>query len=666
MKAPLKKLTQYSSLFSALALACSTEARIITVNTVDNTDFTAGKTNLVAALNSLADGDTIQFAIAGTGVQTINTPANGYPLITKNNVTIDGYSQQESGSTASPNTASLHETNNAQLMICLSSTNGNALSMDSAATNFAGIDYPNFGFGDTEQAILGFFRATNAWVKGLAFLAAPQTATTQSPDATQNYCKSICFAVDAPDISSLACQGFHVSGCWFGVDPATRKVAYLSDGVTVASPAICIATYGTGTNGTPGFPNVENWPGPGIVGVAAGSADPRAEFNVFVTGYGFDSQGGPLRVSGNFWGVLPDGTTLADISVLNNGAQQGDAFAEFGDSHDILVGTDGDGVNDAEEGNLFGAYANGGLALDFYSPPQTNIVIAGNTFGVDIHGNSFGVGQQTKLVHQFNNTSTVRFGSDFNGVSDALEANTVVDSLLFDFDTSSPTNSRWFSMRGNSLVNTSTPDASTPPLGDGQMEADGLDIYTNFIDVSGTNSTLAILPVIGAGTTTAFLTGACGQPVGAPYTNLMVDLYAADTTPGAVPQGKTWLAGFIDNSPGDMDTNVGSFKFALPSGLVASGAKVTIAVTYSRDTQPKLGAVGRVANQTTLTVTGGSGPIYGILQSSAVTGPYTYIAAQTTSSTTFTDATTPHSFYRAAGASATGQTSPFSTVFTMP
>ena len=172
--------------------------------------------------------------------------------------------------------------------------------------------------------------------------------------------------MDAPDVSDQRCQNFHVSGCWFGVDPATRQVAYMPDGTTVATPAICIATYNTGTNGTPGFPNVQNQPGPGTIGVAAGSANPRAEFNVFVTGYGLDSQGGPLRISGNFWGVLPDGVTLADISTLNGGDQQGDAFVEFGGSHDILIGTDGDGVNDADEGNVFGSYSGGGIDVYFY------------------------------------------------------------------------------------------------------------------------------------------------------------------------------------------------------------------------------------------------------------------------------------------------------------
>src|SRR5262249_48323525 len=159
-------------------------------------------------------------AIPGAGVHVIDTPADGYPLITKHNITIDGYSQQQAGSIASPNTASLHEPNNAQLKICLSSTNGNALSMYSAVTNFTGFDYPDFGFGDGEQAILGFFRATNAWVKGLAFIAAPSTSTSFESGGD---CKTICFAVDASDVSDLRCQGFHVSGCWFGVDPGSRQ-----------------------------------------------------------------------------------------------------------------------------------------------------------------------------------------------------------------------------------------------------------------------------------------------------------------------------------------------------------------------------------------------------------------------------------------------------------
>jgi hypothetical protein len=645
------------------ALVSVAPAGIYTVNTVDNTDVSAGKTNLVTALKLLKDGDTIQFAIPGAGVQTINTPPDGYPLITANNVTIDGYSQQQSGSMASPNTAGIHETNNTQIMIALSSVNGNALSMYSAVTNFAGMDYPNLGFGDSEQAILGFFRATNAWVKGLAFLATPQTKTSQSPDPTDNDCKSICFAVDASDISSLACQGFHVSGCWFGVDPSTRKVAFLPDGVTVATPAICIATYGTGTNGTPGASNITAYSS-GTIGVGAGSTNGPAEFNVFVTGYGFDSQGGPFRISGNFWNVLPDGTTLADISDLNGGAQEGDAYVEFGSGHDILIGTDGDGINDAYEGNVFGSYTNGGIGIYYYGS-QAGTIIAGNTFGMDIHGKSFGVGQMTTLVHHFNNSSFVRFGSDFNGLSDALEGNAVIDSLLFDVDSGSATNAHWISARGNSFVNTATPSGSTPPIGDGQTGPDGGDIYGNFIDTSTGNGAAEIIPIIDTNSSTGFLIGSCGKPLDGPYTNLVVDLYEADTTPSAPPQGKKWVASFMDNSKSDLDTNVASFKFALPPGLVASGTQLTMSVTYTRDTQPVLGAVQRSNNQTTLAVTNGTGAVYAIMRSPTLMGTYTNIAAQTGTTVTFPDAASA-SFYRASGGAATGVTSPFAAVYAVP
>src|SRR6266700_3392477 len=625
------KVLHSITLIGLLALTPITRAATITVST----DVATGPGSLTAAILALHDGDTIAFHIP-----------------------------PDSGEVHYIKTASIHAANNAALKIALTSTNGNALSMYSACTNFAGIDYPNFGFGDGEQALLGFFRASNAWVKGFAFLSSLQTSTSQQAGGDS---KTICFAVDAPDVSAQACQGFHVSGCWFGVDPVTRQVAYMPDGTNLATPAICIATYGTGTNGTPGFPNIELFPGPGTVGVAAGSSNPRAEFNVFVTGYGFDSQGGPLRVCGNFWNVLSDGVTLADISVLNGGASQMDAHVEFGDSHDIVIGTDGDGVNDAVEANVFGSFASGGKALYFYSAPETNIVVAGNTFGVDINGKSFGVGQSTTIAHTLNTVSTMRFGSDFNGVSDALEANTVADAILFDIDTGATTNAHWISMRGNSLTNTAgNTGGSRPPIGEGQASADGLDVYANFIDVSGVNGTLDIIPVIGAGTTATSLTGTCGKPLGVPYTRLIVELYVADPDPAAPPQGMKWLASFTDNSAADSNPAVGAFSFSTAGLGIASGTKVTSAGTYSSDTQPTVGSIKRAGNQTTLSVTGGTGPTYGIQKSSTVNGPYTFITAAAGGSAVFTDNNSPASFYRATGASATGQTSPFSDVFTIP
>ena len=649
------KKTYSLMLAGVMALVPVTRA----VDRIVTTDAATGPGSLAAAINALNDGDRITFNIPpATGeVHYIQTPPDGYPLIAKNNITIDGYTQGG----ALSNTASIHATNNAALKIVLTSTNGNALSMYTACSTLAGLAYPNFGFGDGEQAVLGFFRASNAWVKGIAFLAAPQTSTSQKANGD---CKTICFAVDAPDVSSQACQNFHVSGCWFGVDPVTRQVAYMPDGTTVATPTICIATYGTGTNGTVGFPNITDYSS-GTLGVAAGSSTPRAEFNVFVTGYGLDSQGGPFRICGNFWGVLPDGTTLADISVLNGGQQEGDAYVEFGSGHDILIGTDGDGVNDADEGNIFGSYQNGGVDIYYYGSQARN-TIAGNGFGVDINGKSFGVGQQTKLVHHFNHDATcqVRFGSDFNGVSDALEANTVADSLLFDVDTTSTTNSFWISMRGNSLTNTATPNSSRPPIGDGQQASGyGLEVYEEFIDISG--GAQYIIPMIGTATATS-LSGTCGLPVGAPYTNLVVDLYLADPNPASLPQGIKWLASFSDNSAADSNPAVGAFTFNTAGLGLQSGSKITITVSYTSDPRPIIGSYARAGSQTMINIENGP-TTYGIHKSSTVNGTYAFTAAAVNGTATFADTNSPASFYRATnGGTANGQTSPFSDVFTIP
>src|SRR5437879_13531217 len=85
------------------------------------TDSPTGPGSLTAAINALNHGDTIAFHIPPEGgeVHYILTPVDGYPIITKNNITVDGYTQGG----ASPNTASIHAANNAQPRIVLSSTN---------------------------------------------------------------------------------------------------------------------------------------------------------------------------------------------------------------------------------------------------------------------------------------------------------------------------------------------------------------------------------------------------------------------------------------------------------------------------------------------------------------------------------------------------------------
>src|ERR1043166_2369104 len=106
----MKKLTRAALLVSLSTLTVCASAKNIIVDTADNVSPTPGRTNLVRAINLLQDGDTIQFNLPGPGVHYIDTPADGYPLITNNNITIDGYSQPG----ASPNSNPIHAANNAQ------------------------------------------------------------------------------------------------------------------------------------------------------------------------------------------------------------------------------------------------------------------------------------------------------------------------------------------------------------------------------------------------------------------------------------------------------------------------------------------------------------------------------------------------------------------------
>ena len=63
----------------------------VVVNTADNSDFSAGKTNLYYAITNCESGGTIAFNIPGPGPHTIQ-PRSALPRIT-DALIIDGYTQ---------------------------------------------------------------------------------------------------------------------------------------------------------------------------------------------------------------------------------------------------------------------------------------------------------------------------------------------------------------------------------------------------------------------------------------------------------------------------------------------------------------------------------------------------------------------------------------------
>ncbi|MGA2660359.1 MAG: hypothetical protein ABSH34_22910 [Verrucomicrobiota bacterium] len=678
---PLSRCSKLSALILvglvAWAGAAGAATNTVTVNDDGLSNIGAPGTFYWAITNCNA-GDTIAFAIPGAGPHYLQEPPGGFPLVyKKHNLLIDGYTQPGS----SPNTHSITQANNAVINIVVDGRNGNSRGMDystfdgTTAASVPPIDNTSManeqsGFGNSERALLPIYRSTNVTVRGLAFLS-----TFSDPNGDQ---KGICLAHDYGLVTDVLDRlaytngsdaNCHVCGCWFGVDPTNQTVAGVAGGL------MAIANYRhRDANGgsRPDLPNVGL-----IVGVAPGSSNPRAEFNVFV-GYGYmmDSENIRARFSGNFVGVMPDGVTaynMPDIDPTDFG-NAGNGHFEWGrydDTEPMIIGTDGDGVNDADEGNLFGPldlYNNGtsqANIFDFYSTGRKPYIIAGNRFGIAVDGtpwvnNSFTIFGGLSL----NQGTQVRFGSDFNGVSDGLEANIVYNNNVFStvypapagstapslfqgMNSSSVTTDAWVSVRGNVFVNnfpTFNPDDSSA--------SHFVDWWSNYVAyaVATPDATNAI-PTLSATSTVSKLIGTFGGTTTNGYTNLVLDLYLPDPegqTNGAqfdLPsfggngssssgwgfvQGKTYLGSYVIPNPAS-----GAFSLDISGLGLAHKTAVTAAITYSAFPRPIITSITRSGTNTTLVWTGSNGgPFmsdtaggpssgFGVQRASSLAGPWT-------------------------------------------
>jgi len=584
--------------------------------------------------------NTIRFNIPGAGPHYIPPPVGGFPLVTKDNLTIDGYSQPGS----SVNTRPISQTNNAVIKIVLDARAPNANFrpmeyvyfgstvvsdpvIDNSVMYGDGVNRERGGYDPGEVAILGIYRATNVTIKGLAFLSdglGADYAIAVAQDYGLDTAVKDRFAYD-----NGSSRGFHLSGCWIGYDPVTGA-EHLSGAALAA-----FRHRDKGTGGTrPELPNLENF----SIGVKPKSTNPRAQFNVIgALDLVIGAEGMRCQISGNqFLGAA------------------GLEIGRYGDTQvpSIVYGTDGDGVNDAEEGNLFPA-----SAITPYNTGDKVHQIAGNIFGLARDGSRPNVGAGGFAVDSFgfDQRTKVRFGSNFDGLNDALEANTLYDTLGIAANANAPDSNAWILVRGNVLVNN-----AVLPLD----ETIGLNLYNKFIDTAGANP---ITPVISAATT-ASLTGTCGLPL-AGVAQVVVDVYVADPEGDAVstPQGKTYLGSFADNSAADANPAVGAFNFNIASLGINSGTKLTIAASYLKaDSAPTIASIARSSGNTTLTFSGGTGP-YDILRSSTVGGSYTSFTTAAASPVVFSDSA-GISFYRVGspGGVAGGQTSPFAASFTVP
>lgn len=539
-----------------LGLVPLTQAAVLTVTTADNANPPAGQLSFAQALSQLKEGDEIRFNIPGAGPHYLVTPATGYPIVTQHNVRIDGYSQPG----AIPNSNPILAANNAQIKIFL----------DSRQSGRTVLDYD--GYGLSESAVLGVVGASNVTIRGLGFLARVASNTEADPSI---YC--ISFAAKA--------TGGHVSGCWLGVDANGRDVfganaaitgfrfreetqPFLSDNITV--------------------------------GVSKGAINAPSEFNV-IAGMIIPIiiEGAHLRVAGNFIGVLPNGLTDYNPAFSDKENERSEGAIQVGrHGGGTLIGTDGDGTNDPNERNIFGGVVPRTVdpqgyfrMIEFYGGgPRTNIVVAGNYFGVAIDGQSRFTNGVPILSGQ---TATTRIGSDFDGVSDAVEGNLIFNNFpasLFTEDTMA----RDFlegvgadaviSLRGNKLVNNFIPPVS--PLREGGA------FVTNYYSKALLNLDNGIVPVLSTNSSIARLIGTVPLADTNFYPVTMVDLYIPDPEglarripelPNGMIQGLTYLGSFVEGSSTDLNPNPGEFSFDISRLNIPKGTQLTATANFSQE-----------------------------------------------------------------------------------
>lgn len=567
--------------FCVLVLAVTfAGAAPITVTTADNSSLPGdGVNSLDEALRAATDGDLIRFNIPGPGPHYIKTPIGGYPLITAHNLTIDGYSQPGSR----PNTNSILGGNGAQIQIVLDSTGDEWLPNDpqdpgSIARRSTRILHS--GYGDTENGIFAVFGADNLVVRGLSFISRRTQGTADDP---------VVYAVALVNEATNA----RIQGCWFGIAPGGVAMA----DVKPVSSAVAAFRFQIGGNSGPRF-----FSSGCIIGTDGDGSNDRAEFNVMVgcrIAMALEAPG--VRVAGNYVNVFPDGLSFVDIdqsfalwrdAFIAGGANPAELEVsienlENGDlPENSIVGTNGDGVSDADERNVFGntVYLN---TIEFYRAGP-NIVLAGNYFGVGVDGTT-PAPASTNIAPDFLRVSKgrtnpliprIRVGSNGDGVSDELEGNLIVNvrGLSFFSRDTAGTNITIVSQR-NRLVNC---DVFAVPFSNGSNVA-----YSSYYLPYLANSTAGVIPAL-TSWSGAELKGNMAAPSAAyPYVTISVylcDIAGMNKTnfwPNVMTHPGRHLLSFTDNGPEDLDLDLNKFTVSLGASEIPSDAYLAVAATYS-------------------------------------------------------------------------------------
>jgi Ca2+-binding RTX toxin-like protein len=269
--------------------------------------------------------------------------------------------------------------------------------------------------------------------------------------------------------------------------------------------------------------------------------------NINVGVYGPSVNG---RIQGNYIG-----TTAAGNALLANGGQG--AVQVGGDG--LVVGVDGDGVNDAGEGNVIVGPGDG-ITLGNYT--VSSIVVAGNIVGLNAAGTAYLGAGPVRVFYQFVNT-TVRFGTNTDGVSDTLERNLFASGLSLDTGINHVVAGNYFNTDSTGLID----------LGDGyvSISSNGARFGTN---ADGLRDDVERNVVVGSGSGNMFIYGNSNTIAGN-YIGLGSDGMTAIGAQGGPPYGGGI---YVFGIWGGVNNTIGGSSPAARNIISghASGAGVTI------------------------------------------------------------------------------------------
>jgi hypothetical protein len=537
------------------ALGTPVQAKDIIVTTTNNESPGSGL-SLLQAIGQLADGDFIKFNIPGEGPHVITTPLGGYPLITANNVTIDGYSQPGSR----PNSNGILGGNNAQIRIVLDSSADDSRPSPDPANEALLVRrstrLPFSGYGDSENAILGVLEADGFKARGLSFVARYVPGTDSDPSIY-----AVALVKEAKNAK--------IQGCWFGLKPGDAPTM---ENLKPVTDAVAAFRWRDASNQNPVYS------GGLTFGTDGDGANDVQEFNVVLGAHiALGIEAPNLRVSGNYINVFPDGLTFANVeAVLEGYTSRTDAdidtveFMENGRLTDnTIIGTNGDGRSDGNERNIIALPAYDQV-IEFYSN-ATNTVVAGNYFGVGVDG----ITAQPELTAFQPNliggaTGQFRVGSNGDGVSDDIEGNQIVKvkgTQLVAAAVGVP-----LTIRRNTIVNSGFD--GFPFAENGATKT-----YEAYLANALADSAADQRPAITA-ITAGVLTGTLPAPNTANYAKHVVDVYVVDAeAPVGIPN--RYAGSFVDGGAGDLDSAANRFRVNLAGFKIRNGDSVALAVTYT-------------------------------------------------------------------------------------